>query len=79
MGKGIVSKMDTKRYILVNKTLDGKVDGYYDGPNKECAGMFRLTALKQFAKRFDNLDCAETRMTTLNKGGWNFSIEEVEG
>ena len=70
--------MDTKRYILVNKTLDEKADGYYDGPNKKCAGMFRLTAQKCFAKRFDNLDYAEACMAALNKGGWNFSIEEVE-
>lgn len=77
MGKGIVSKMDNKQYILVNRTLDGRVDGYYDGPHKKHTGMFRLTAQKQFAKRFDRLDYAEARMAALNKGGWNFSVEEA--
>lgn len=70
--------MDNKQYILVNRTLGGAVDGYYDGPNKKYAGMFRLTALKQFAKRFDKLDCAEAIAAVLNKGGWNFNVEEVE-
>ena len=64
-------------YILENRTLDGRPDGYYEGPNKKYHDMFNLTPSKKFAHVFENKEDADKKEALLNKIGWNFKVLSV--
>lgn len=66
-------------YVLVEYMIcekgERKPNFYYGGPNKKYSDLINLT-VKKCAYKYENKDLAEEVRKNLNKGGYNFEIEE---
>ena len=66
---------DDEEYILVNKTSDGRDDGWYGGGNKKYHDVFDFASKREYAKIFVDKIAAQKRADILNSTGYNFVVE----
>lgn len=65
-------------FILEDRTPDGRANAWYGGQNKKYYDLFNLVPEKRFAHVFESKKEAEKIANSLNKGGWNFVVLEVD-